>query len=103
MTPSPDVTPLRRDVSSSLEEFVRTLRQAFPQTLEEADPHYLARGGPAHGHAVLALELHRGPGRKIAGLSLPTLDVTIRFVEGSQDDCVALLAYLDRYLHKGGG
>lgn len=90
---------LHRDVTGTLDDFVRSLRAAFPDSLEERGNCYRVRDASA------AMEIHLSPGpdRVIASLSLPTLVVVIRFIAGEGEACAALLAHLDRYLHRGGG
>jgi len=90
---------LRRDMSASVDEFVRGLRAAFPGSLEGTGNLFRA----SEGGVTMEIEFSIGPTRRIALLALPTLAVTIRFPRGDAAACTALLAHLDRYLHRGGG
>jgi hypothetical protein len=49
------------------------------------------------------VEAGAGPERRIAAIRLPTLRVADRFIGGSDADRHALLARLDRAMHRGGG
>lgn len=90
---------LRRDMSASVDEFVRGLRAAFPHSLEGNGQLFRVSAGGA----TMQIQFSVGPTRRIALLALPTLAVTIRFPHGDDAACAALLAHLDRYLHRGGG
>ena len=90
---------LHRDVTATLSEFVRALAAAFPDTLEQEGKRYRVHDASA----AMELQISPGPDRNIASLSLPTLSVVIRFTAGDAAACAALLAHLDRYLHRGGG
>ena len=57
---------LRRDVSATVDEFVRGLRAAFPQSLEGSGMSFRVCDHPV----TLEIELHIGPMRRIALLSL---------------------------------
>lgn len=94
-----NIRELHRDVTGTLDDFVRALRAAFPDSLEESGNRYHAR----RASAAIEVQLSPGPDRIIASLSLPTLAVVIRFTAGETEACSALLAHLDRYLHRGGG
>ncbi|MBL8450581.1 MAG: hypothetical protein JNM32_11780 [Dechloromonas sp.] len=90
---------LHRDVTATLTEFVRALAAAFPGALEQEGNRYRVHDATA----AMELQISPGPNRNIASLSLPTLAVIIRFTAGEAPACAALLAHLDRYLHRGGG
>lgn len=90
---------LQRDISSTVEEFVRALRRAFPDLHEKHPGAYLAR----LGEVTLAIDFTVGPIRRIALLALPTLLVSLRFAGGDRALQTAMLEHLDRYLHRGGG
>ncbi len=90
---------LVRDVTGTLEEFDASLRQAAVGRLEGEAPSYTI----ADGDVRLQIDVVRGPERRIALLRLPTLRVTFRFGAGSAAAREALLARLDRAMHRGGG
>lgn len=94
-----DLRVIHRDVTATLDDFQRALRAAFPGSLEEHGNRFVARGAVA----AIEVEFSPGPDRVIASLRLSTLVVVIRFIAGETDACAALLAHLDRYLHRGGG
>lgn len=78
---------------------MRGLRAAFPDTTEPTSSGFRARGADA----AMEIDLVDAPPLTIALLSLPRLAVSIRFIDGDDAACAALLAHLDRYLHRGGG
>lgn len=90
---------IERDISASRDEFLRGLRAAFPQTLEETADGFRARGDDA----AMEIRLVETAPLSIALLTLPRLAVSIRFIAGDDAACSGLLAHLDRYLHRGGG
>lgn len=90
---------LRRDITSTVEEFVRGLRAAFPDVHEEHGTLFRA----SDGQVTMEIEFSVGPIRRIALLALPTLSVILRFAGGDDAARSAMLGHLDRYLHRGGG
>jgi hypothetical protein len=90
---------LTRDVTSTLAEFDASLRQAAGVGLGGAAPRYRI----VDGEVRLDVEVMPGPERRIALICLPTLHVTYRFTGGSREAQDALLARLDRAMHRGGG
>lgn len=102
MTAPPDGGPpieIRREMTASIDELARGLRAAFPDSLHVAGGRFLA----SRGNAALQIDVEDGPLRRIALLALPTLIVTLRFTAGDAAARAALLAHMDRYLHRGGG
>lgn len=90
---------LIRDVSSTLAEFDASLRNAAAGRIEGAAPAYRI----ADGEVRLDVDVEPGPERRIALIRLPTLRVTFRFDGGTRAAQEALLARLDRSMHRGGG
>jgi hypothetical protein len=90
---------LTRDVTSTLAEFDASLRQAAGGSLECGTRTYHI----VDGEVRLEVEVVPGPERRIALIRLPTLRVTYRFSGGSRAAQDALLARLDRAMHRGGG
>lgn len=90
---------LTREVTSTLTEFDASLRQAAAGRIEYSAPAYRI----AEGEVELEVDVQPGPERRIALIRLPTLRVTYRFVRGSRAAQDALLARLDRAMHRGGG
>ena len=88
-----------RDVSATPKEFDASLRQAGAERIDGASPLYRI----ADGDVRLEIEIAIGPGRRIGLIRLPTLIVTYRFIAGSPASQKALLARLDRAMHRGGG
>jgi hypothetical protein len=91
--------PLRRQVTASPGEFRRGLHLAFPGRVTEQVEVFRIDGDAA----VMEISFKVGPPRIIALLNLPTLDVSIRFISGSPEAQQALLAHMDRAMHRGGG
>ena len=89
---------LVRDVTSTLKEFDASLRLAA-DCVEGRAPTYLIRDGEVR----LQIDVVPGAERRIALVRLPTLIVTYRFTAGSRSAREALLARLDRAMHRGGG
>jgi hypothetical protein len=90
---------VQREVSASLEEFLRGVRAAFPgQVNELADRIRVGDGG-----TIMEITLVPGSPRVFASLSLPTLRVTIRFLAGTPAQQASMLAHMDRAMHRGGG
>jgi hypothetical protein len=90
---------LVRDVTSTLKEFDASLRQAAAGCIEGQAPTYLIKDGEVR----LQIDIVPGAERRIALVRLPTLIVTYRFIAGSRGAQEALLARLDRAMHRGGG
>lgn len=90
---------LEREVSATPAEFLRGLRDAFPGSLSGGPHVWTAR----HGQALMEITLRPGPERRIAALVLPTLHVGIRFPMGTPAEGEAMLAHMDRMMHRGGG
>jgi hypothetical protein len=101
MCQSPSTPPgvLVRDVTSTREEFDASLRQAAAGCVQGRSPNYFIEDGDVR----LQIEVEPGPERRIALVRLPTLIVTYRFTAGSRAAQDALLARLDRAMHRGGG
>lgn len=97
--PEGSIDVLVRDVSSTAAEFDASLRQAAGPRLEGSAPRYRI----ADGRVTLDVEFAPGPERRIALIRLPTLIVTYRFAGGTPAERDALLARLDRAMHRGGG
>lgn len=98
----PDKPPgitLRREISVPAAEYRRALGLAFPAGVEE-DGGVLRAGD---GTSRVELRLEEGPPRVIANIRLPTLFVELRFSGGTEADQQALLACMDRAMHRGGG
>lgn len=90
---------LTREVSATRAEFRHGLAQAFPHGVEEDGNCFRL----SDGTTALEIELTPQPSRHIAALCLPVLRVAIRFTAGSPAQQQALLARLDRAMHRGGG
>lgn len=88
-----------RDITSTREEFDASLRQAAPGCVQGRIPKYLVSDDDVR----LQIEVEPGPERRIALMRLPTLIVTYRFTAGGRAAQEALLARLDRAMHRGGG
>jgi len=88
-----------RDVSATPKEFDASLRQAGAERIDGTSPLYRI----ADGDVRLEIEIAIGPERRIGLIRLPTLIVTYRFTAGSPGSQEALLARLDRAMHRGGG
>ena len=91
-------------MAASAAEFERGLRAAFSDS-EIADA---SAGGRLHvrvdyAGAACDIEAEPGPGRTIAGLSLPTLLVRLRFCGGDAAQRAVLLNRLDLHQQRGGG
>lgn len=89
----------QRDMSITLEEFGRGLRDAFAAGVS---------GGPQQFRvdmdgACLEISLQAGPPRRIAALSLPTAQVKLCFTAGEAPQRQALLQRMDRAMQRGGG
>lgn len=94
---------IARDVTSTVAEFDASLRSAVRAAagalLSGAAPRYRVQNGDVRLEIVIAA----GPERRIALMRLPTLLATYTFTGGSADAQRALLAKLDRAMHRGGG
>jgi hypothetical protein len=90
---------LEREVTATRAEFVRGLQAAFPGRVEEI----AERLRIDDGRATMEISLTALPDRRIALLRLPNLRVHIRFTQGTRADQEAMLAYMDRATHRGGG
>jgi hypothetical protein len=90
---------LEREVTATHGEFLRGLRLAFPGRVEEID----GRLCIDDGQAAMAIALTVLPERRIALLRLPNLAVHIQFTRGSRAAQEAMLAHMDRAMHRGGG
>ncbi|MHB1360737.1 MAG: hypothetical protein ACYCWC_14270 [Rhodocyclaceae bacterium] len=80
-------------------EFRHGLLLAFPDCVSEDDGMLRVVAGPA------AMEISLTPlaPRVIAALRLPNLRVSIRFTAGTAAEQQAMLARMDRAMHRGGG
>lgn len=97
---SPDTAArLEREVSAQPREFRHGLLLAFPGGVTEVDGILRVTAGPA------AMEICLTPlaPRVIAALRLPNLRVSIRFTAGTPAEQQAMLARMDRAMHRGGG
>jgi len=90
---------IARDVTSTIAEFDAALRGAAAGCIDGGAPHYRIDAGAVR----VEIDVVVGPERRIALLRLPTLLVTFRFLSGSSEAQQALLARLDRAMHRGGG
>ena len=90
---------IERDITSTVAEFDASLRAAAAGRIEGRASHYRI----GWDDVMLEIDVVPGPERRIALLRLPTLRVTYRFVGGSEAAQRALLARLDRAMHRGGG
>jgi len=90
---------IERDVTSTIAEFDASLRKAAAGCIDGVAPHYRIDTGAVR----VEIDALVGPERRIALLRLPTLLVTFRFLSGSSEAQRALLAQLDRAMHRGGG
>jgi hypothetical protein len=98
----PTVAPpcvLVRDVTATPAEFDASLRQAGGGHVDGALPLYTI----ADGDVRLEVEVAAGPERRLGRIRLATLIVTYRFTAGRPAAQRALLARLDRAMHRGGG
>lgn len=94
-----DCELVEREVSATPAEFVRGLRDAFPEDLTGGGQRFrIARDG-----AVLDIVVTPGPDRVIAGLRLPTVQVCIRLDGPGLAARARLLRRLDLATHRGGG
>ncbi|MBU3990479.1 MAG: hypothetical protein KJ702_14345 [Gammaproteobacteria bacterium] len=99
-TVSPDTAAsLEREVSAHPGEFRHGLLLAFPGCVTENDGMLRVAAGPA---AMEILLTPKAP-RVIASLRLPNLQVNIRFTAGTPAEQQAMLAHMDRAMHRGGG
>lgn len=90
---------LIREMAMTAQEFRRVLELAFPGGVIEQDG---ALGVSASG-AVMAITLRVLPPRKIGQLSVPRLEVHIRFRGVGVAQRLAWLAQLERAFQRGGG
>ena len=90
---------IERDITSTVAEFDAALRAAAAGHIEGNAPRYRVD----LDDVSLEIEVVPGPERRIALLRLPTLRLTYRFIRGSETAQRALLARLDRAMHRGGG
>jgi len=90
---------VEREVSATPAEYLRGLRDAFPEDLAGGGKSFrVARDG-----AVLDIVVTPGPERVIAGLRLPTVQVCIRLAGPDLAARAWLLRRLDLATHRGGG
>jgi hypothetical protein len=93
------IDALEREVSASPGEFARSLRNAFPDALEDGPMRFrVERDG-----VRLEIALRPGPDLAIALLRLPTVRVSIRCLGADATARARVLAYLDLATHRGGG
>jgi hypothetical protein len=97
--PAGAIHALVRDVSGTPQEFDASLRQAAAGGLDGAWPAYRVTDGDVRLH----IDAASGPDRCLGSVRLPTLRVTLRFTTGDPVAQQALLARLDRAMHRGGG
>lgn len=90
---------VERDVTSTVAEFDSSLRAGAGALLSGCAPHYRV----VDGEVTLDISIVPGPERRIALMRLPTLLATYTFSGGSDAARRALLAKLDRAMHRGGG
>jgi hypothetical protein len=91
---------IEREVTASGAEFERGLRLAFPQAIEGGPRHFRVR----RGDCVMEVDVLPLPPRTFGQLALPVLAVTLRFPEAAAvAERVAMLAWLDFAMHRGGG
>ena len=93
---------IARDVTSTVAEFdasLRTAVRAAGAQLSGAMPRYRVHAGDVQ----LDVAIEPGPERRIALVRLPTLLATYSFTGGTAAAQRALLASLDRAMHRGGG
>lgn len=91
--------PLVRDVTSTPAEFDASMRLAGAELVAGALPRYTI----VEGDVRLEVEVVEGPERRFGRIGLATLIVTYRFTAGRAAAQRALLARLDRAMHRGGG
>ena len=90
---------VEREVGASPAEFLRCLRQAAPVPVESVAPD---RYRLVRGDVELSLTVRPLAERRIAGLALPVIRVSFRFL-GDRAAGEALLASLDAGMQRGGG
>lgn len=91
-------------MAASAAEFVRGLRAAFAAAeIADSSSGEQLRYRVAYAGAACEVEAVAGPGRTIAGLSLPTLLVRLRFSDGDAAQRAVLLNRLDLHQQRGGG
>ncbi len=93
----PDIV---REVTATLEEYRHVLRAAFSEGVSELRT---GQFSITDGETHIDIGLTPQPPRRIAALQLPQLQARIRFVAGTAESQAALLARLDRAMHRGGG
>ena len=93
-----------RDVSSSLAEFAAGLEKACPGAVtRDASDDGTTVFTIETDDASLAISAQPSAPRTIASLSLPTLQVRISHLRGTPTAIAALIARIDRSMHRGGG
>lgn len=88
-----------REIGATPAEYLRALRMALPEGVEEAPDGCTLRAG----EVVLELRWCAQPARRIALLELPVLRVDYRFRAGSEAAQRDFLLRLDRATQRGGG
>ena len=88
-----------REVWMSVDDYVRTLRLAFPTGLVGGPLLFAAEAGGV----TLEIELEPGPLRKLGLLSRPSITARLRFVSGDLPARKAMLRRTDLAMFSGGG
>lgn len=88
-----------REMATTAEEFRRVLKLAFPSGLSEQEGRLIV----SIAGAALEITLTELAPRKLALLTLPRLEVRIRFTAGTDDQQLALRTHLERAMQRGGG
>lgn len=97
MTAAPDA--IEREVWATRAEFRHGLALAFPGGVTERDGRYLV----ADRRAAMEIVLTELAPQAIALLKLPRMQVSIRMTAGTAEEKQAMLARMDRAMHRGGG
>ena len=92
-------THFERLLSSSVDEFERGVRAAFPDAAQIDGTRCTIAVPPV----TLTITLTILPPRRIALLSLPQLNAAFAFGGGSDAEQARVLEHLDRSMHRGGG
>lgn len=91
-------------MAASAAEFERGLRAAFSAAeIADGSSNGQLRFRIDYAGAACDIEAVAGPGRTIAGLSLPTLLVRLHFLAGDAAQRAVLLNRLDLHQQRGGG
>jgi hypothetical protein len=90
---------LVRDMATTEKEFRGGLAFAFPQGVTEREGVFRV----VHAGAAMEIGIAPLPPRVIALLSLPRLEVRIRFTAGTPEQQQVMLARMDRAMQRGGG